>query len=240
MTTQAKSELSFRTYGADHPVHAHDHMQIVLPLKGELEIEVDGRGARLNAAQAAVVPPGAKHTQFATGDNLALVVDCPGDRAESSALLSKIFRSIPVQTQRLLAFLELSNEEGDLSELTAEHAMPLLLDSLGRETPTSATQRIRTLVAGNPFENWSVSRMASVAGMSVSSFHTAFRADVGESPARFAAKERLRMAVALLNDRTLSVAEIALRCGYSDQTALTRAMKRELGVTPGSLRRRPS
>ena len=77
-----------------------------------------------------------------------------------------------------------------------------------------------------------------MAGMSASALHASFRSEIGDTPARFISRERLRAAIALINDANLSIAEIAVRCGYSDQTALTRAMRRDLGVTPGELRRR--
>jgi len=234
----ASSELTLRSYGGDHPVHTHDHVQLVLPLVGELEIEVDGRGERLNISRAAVIPPGAKHTQSAGRKNLALVVDCTVADA-NRPLMSAIYWTIPAGTQKLLAFLESSSEAGEIPERTAGHATPLLIDSLEQGSKANgATQRIRALVASNPGEQWSVSNMASMAGMSARTLHAAFRTEAGDTPGRFASKERLGAAVALLDDPSLSIAEVALRCGYSDQSALSRAMRRELGVTPGQLRRR--
>lgn len=139
---QANNELTFRSYGGDHPIHTHDHVQLVLPLAGELEIEVEGRGERLNISRAAVIPPGAKHTQSAGRKNRALVVDCALDGA-SRPLMSAVYWTIPTGTQRLLAFLESSAEAGEISERTAGHATPLLIDSLARGSKAKeATQRI--------------------------------------------------------------------------------------------------
>ena len=48
MTPNPSDSLSFRSYGAEGPVHSHDHAQIVLPVWGTLEIEVGGRGGCLD------------------------------------------------------------------------------------------------------------------------------------------------------------------------------------------------
>jgi len=41
----------------------------------------------------------------------------------------------------------------------------------------------------------------------------------------------------LARDTELSVAEIAVRCGYQDASAMTRAFRAEFGTTPRALRR---
>jgi AraC-like DNA-binding protein len=48
---------------------------------------------------------------------------------------------------------------------------------------------------------------------------------------------RLERAMARLAASDATIAEIALSCGYSDQSALTRALKRRHGVTPAAYRR---
>ncbi|WP_425995657.1 helix-turn-helix domain-containing protein [Caulobacter sp. DWR1-3-2b1] len=51
------------------------------------------------------------------------------------------------------------------------------------------------------------------------------------------ADARLRAAQRLLSDTRLSIAEIAVRTGHWDQSALTRRMRGALGVTPGVWRK---
>jgi hypothetical protein len=47
------TSLSFRTYEAESPVHKHPFVQVVLPVQGELEIELEGRGGRLDLVRGA-------------------------------------------------------------------------------------------------------------------------------------------------------------------------------------------
>jgi AraC-like DNA-binding protein len=41
----------------------------------------------------------------------------------------------------------------------------------------------------------------------------------------------------LLSSTDLSIAELAYRLGYADQSALTRAMRKAIGLTPAAYRR---
>mgnify|MGYP005848348035 CR=1 FL=1 len=65
-----------------------------------------------------------------------------------------------------------------------------------------------------------------------------FRSRLGASPGLVYRHLRLSAARKLIEGSALSVAEIALRCGYESPAALTRAMKRQYGATPSNLRRR--
>lgn len=67
-------------------------------------------------------------------------------------------------------------------------------------------------------------------------FARAFRAATGEPP--FARLRRLRVerAAEMIRARSGSLVEIALACGFADQTHMTRAFRAVLGVTPGQLR----
>lgn len=49
---------------------------------------------------------------------------------------------------------------------------------------------------------------------------------------------RLHDAIRLVRDTSYTLAEIARRCGYYDQAYLTRAFRKQLGVTPAEYRRR--
>lgn len=65
-----------------------------------------------------------------------------------------------------------------------------------------------------------------------------FRNRLGAPPGTVYRHLRLSAARKLLENSTLGVAEIALRCGYESPAALTRAMRAHYGATPSVLRRR--
>ena len=63
------------------------------------------------------------------------------------------------------------------------------------------------------------------------------REKMGANPQVIYRQMRLALARSLARDTELSVAEIAVRCGYQDASAMTRAFRAEFGTTPRALRR---
>jgi LacI family transcriptional regulator len=62
------------------------------------------------------------------------------------------------------------------------------------------------------------------------------KAALGISPSRYIQQVRVNRSIRLLRDTDWSLADVALRCGFSDQASFTRAFKRLTGHTPGDLR----
>jgi transcriptional regulator GlxA family with amidase domain len=85
-----------------------------------------------------------------------------------------------------------------------------------------------------------IAALAQALGCSPRTLQLAFRSETGRTPADHLAELRLDQATALLLQGRLPLAEVALACGYSEQSALTRAMRRRRGQTPGALRRVPA
>ena len=81
---------------------------------------------------------------------------------------------------------------------------------------------------------WSltVSDLARVGNVSVSRLHAQFRKHLVTSPRKYLAQRRMHRASELLAHTSLSVMEIALRVGYGDQAAFTRAFRKHTGKAP--------
>ena len=81
-----------------------------------------------------------------------------------------------------------------------------------------------------------VETLAARASMSPRSFHRHMQAELDVSPAKFVESLRLDAARRLLEARTLDLAQIAVRVGFSGADHLIRAFERRFGVTPGVYR----
>jgi AraC family transcriptional regulator len=79
--------------------------------------------------------------------------------------------------------------------------------------------------------------MATECGLSVSHFCRAFRRATGMSPNQWLQRRRIDAAKALLRDRQVSLVDVALRCGFSDQSHFTRVYTHIVGTSPGAWRR---
>lgn len=82
---------------------------------------------------------------------------------------------------------------------------------------------------------WSVDTLATIAGMSRSSFAARFAELVGEPPMEYVTRWRMAIAVDLLQSG-FTVARTAARVGYASEAAFHRAFVRVTGTRPGSIR----
>lgn len=84
-----------------------------------------------------------------------------------------------------------------------------------------------------PGEAWTVEGLARVAGMSRSAFTARFGELVGRSPYQHIKAWRMHLACqALLDERQVTLAELADRLGYSTEHALSKAFRQTLGASP--------
>jgi AraC family transcriptional regulator len=97
--------------------------------------------------------------------------------------------------------------------------------------------RVRDLLDARVSEPVPLAEMAAAAGLSVSQFARRFKARVGVAPHQYLLQLRVDLARRLLVDGTLSIAEVAARCGFSHQEHLTRILRARLGATPAAIRR---
>lgn len=99
--------------------------------------------------------------------------------------------------------------------------------------------RALACVHAAPGEPWTVDALAREAGMSRSGFTARFGELVGCSPYQHLKGWRMHLACqALLDERHLTLAELAERLGYSTEHALSKAFRQTLGTSPTGWRER--
>ena len=106
---------------------------------------------------------------------------------------------------------------------------------------TTATSRLRTLIAEvsvEPRGDLSLPQLAGRAVMSERTFSRVFKKETGVSPAVFVATARVDRAKVLLESSDWTLDRVADRAGFGDISGLHRAFQRRLGVTPGEYRQR--
>lgn len=82
-----------------------------------------------------------------------------------------------------------------------------------------------------PEQEWSLERMAAIAGMSRSAFAAAFKRATGATPAAYLLDWKLSVAGSLLRSGR-SVKQVALDLGFADAPTLSRAFRRRTGASP--------
>ncbi len=220
--------LSIRHYGASHGSHSHDHFQILVGLHGTLELEVAGRGWRIDAGNGFVVPPGERHDFESREGSSCLVLDtgaagwsrCPAQPRQTDVTLA------------LARYLSVSLQAGQTQAL--QLAPALLLQAWG----PAIGARPRRAIDWAALNRWAQTRaqqpltVADLAGqvhLSPTQFATRCREETGQSAMQWLRSLRLLQA-RQLRAGGLGVAETARRCGYRSPSALTAALRRDASL----------
>lgn len=81
-----------------------------------------------------------------------------------------------------------------------------------------------------------LAELAAVCGLRTSQFAHAFKQSTGSAPYQWLLHRRGARAREMLADRQISLADVALVCGFADQPHLTRSFARHVGTTPAAYR----
>lgn len=108
------------------------------------------------------------------------------------------------------------------------HRDPAAVDSMGPLLPWIERNIKRTL---------SLAMVARHAAMSTRTFSRRFREQVGESPAQWIAKARVRRAQHLLETTTLSIEQLATEAGFRSASVLREHFSAVVGIAPLAYRR---
>jgi len=99
--------------------------------------------------------------------------------------------------------------------------------------------RATTLMRAHLEEPLTIATIAAKTGLGRRALAAAFQADLGASPRQVYRRVRLIAARDLAERSRYSIAEIALRCGYKNASAMTRAFVAEFGHPPSHARHGP-
>ncbi len=216
---------SLRRYSGDYAAHSHGFAQILVGRAGRLELEVEGRGAVVDAASGLVVPAGARHAFLAgRGGAQVWVVDAP----DAPGLARWRRFAAPWAWQQAVG-------------VGTAGGAGLLLDALASAPVVQArraldVERLAQSVDAALHEAWPTVRMAARFGLSAPRFHARFVALTGVTPQDWLRARRLDRAAALLRTG-MGLDAAALQVGYATASALAFALRRDRGLGARALRR---
>jgi AraC family transcriptional regulator len=240
---------------------------VVNELRGQCEARLDlgagspprQSGRQRPAGHISLIPAGVPVWGYSEGidqvEEVRLVLDV--DRMKE--IMGEEFTSAPLQEPRLVfnddglqalaGLLVTSEDTAEWSSLFGESlvaAMVARLSNLDPRPPRnhrrlglSARQlsMVTDFIHGNLARQIRLSELAKLADLSPSQFGRAFKISTGRTPHLWHLDARIESAKRLLADRRVSLAEIALDTGFSEQSHFTRAFRAAAGVSPGAWRR---
>ena len=96
-----------------------------------------------------------------------------------------------------------------------------------------ATQMLRERL----IEGVSINELAEACGLSAGALARGFKKSTGVSPHQWLLSRRVDLALDLMADTDVSLAEIAFNAGFSDQSHFSRVFTQKMGLAPGAWRK---
>jgi len=242
---EATSDTHILTMGSKHPSRFECHRVSYVKQPGALSL----------------IPAGASPAMRAETD-FDLVV-CAFDSALVSGLDSELERrpegDLRLQvnfhdpaTQQLMKLLVADANEGHTTERLytdyLAHALAVRMLFLGTQTKPQTNRRgtsalpkhlLRRIIERmrSFSSDLSLQALANESGYSRVHFIRMFRAATGYSPHNYLLNLKLERAQELLRNPSMSLIDIALDCGFSSHSHMSRIFHRIVGVTPSDYRR---
>ena len=212
---------SLRHYDGQAHVHMHDYAQIMVPLAGRMELEINGHALFTDPSCGMVIPAGARHAYQAQPGTRILVIDTP-----ESAGMERLRRFAITPACRALGT---QNDTG--RQLTLLLGLPTVQASRRGLDLT----RLDSVLTQTLHESWTTSRMAELFHLSPQRFHIRLHELTGSTPGDYLRALRLKHAATLLA-RGVSLEITAARVGYRSASALAYALRRDQGTSARALR----
>lgn len=99
-------------------------------------------------------------------------------------------------------------------------------------------RRAKEILLGDLQSPRPLSELARTCGLSGRHFLRLFKASTGAPPHRWLLRQRIERAKSLLESTSDPVSDVALACGFADQSHLTRVFRALVGASPAAWRRR--
>ena len=104
----------------------------------------------------------------------------------------------------------------------------------------SALRRAERFIWENYTHKISLEEIAAASGLSAPYFSTIFREEMGKTLFSYLNQLRIEKASSLLRDSSLSIREIAITCGFEDQSWFSKIFRKYTGLSPGKYRMLPA
>ena len=118
------------------------------------------------------------------------------------------------------------------------HAHVLFRESHAHDGLTFRQERaVRDYIHEHLGDNLTLDELAASVALSRYHFARRFRVSIGTTPHEYVLRQRVARARTLLVRTNYSLLDIALTCGFADQSHLNRVFKKHAGVPPGHYRR---
>lgn len=234
----------------DYPAHAHPVWEVIYYLTGHIRCVVEGRPFLSEPGMLLAIPPGAVHHDEAlTGySQIVLAIEAPAEQpwgavayddperscASLCRSLEREWRGAGEYRDEMLTLLV---GQLDLRLRRAQRQDRQQAAEAGRDPWEEAILSAEAILQARYASPLTVEEVAREIGMSASRLRVHFARLRGRTPQATLHEIRLRQAVYMLRNSSLTLETIAALCGYYSASHLSRYVRRETGRSPGQIRR---
>ncbi len=244
-------------------VHWHKELELLLVLKGQIEISISGQKYTLTEDDLFLINSGEMHSTAGTGDNILAAVQLDADFCKrtcpelqsmrfdfSTGALKNKTSPLAKELRALMAgIIEEYNKASAGYQLMIEGILNVLTGTLVRNIPRVAVAgagklsreigRVEDILAyinAHYTEKLSLEQLAQNVFLSPSYLSHLFKDKVGLTFQEYLARVRLLEAVRLLEGTDDLIVHIAQACGFASTKAFNKAFRDFYGTTPGEYR----
>jgi AraC family transcriptional regulator len=231
--------------------HTHDRPVFGVMLDGSMHGRLGRRRYHCTPNTVFTEPAGERHDNYFAQTGARIIAVLPD--TTSSALFDSFrdllgrpaqFQDARISTMGMRALREMTNPD-TLSPLAVESLVYEMFIEAARlqwrteacQPPPAWLERTRQLLDDRAFEPLRLNDVAKESGMHPRHLTRMFRSCYGISVAAYVRVRRLEWVAEQLRSSRLSLAEIAMKAGFADQSHLTRRFRDHIGCTPGEFRR---
>lgn len=226
--------LSIRSYSANTVSHSHEFNQIVLPLRGVINIHVDDFSGKVAPRECVVIRANEKHLFAAEQEARFIVADMrnlPNNLISSEQIVFEINK--PLLNYLLFIESQLENQINPLIEQSMYETFYLLLESQNLLPKLDARINNALLyITEHIAEPLNIATLAEVAYLSPTQFKKIFKAQLGVTVLEHITQLRMEKAQALLTHTDYSLQIVGEKVGYKDLSAFSRKFKQYFGLSP--------
>lgn len=234
--------------GLSAPLHLHERAYLTLMLRGGFDEQYGSKELSIRAGTMNFVPAGVPHRTHSHGARLVRM-EFPNTFLAGADELGAMFR----MPQMIADPASVSVARRVVAEIRAGEpgwrlvVQGLIMELLGRiararagsftRAPPGWLRGVKERIDSDCAAPVSVAELAKIAGVHPVHLARRFRDAYGCSVGEYVRRRQLQAAEELLVSSQLDLREVALRCGFADQSHFSKVFRRSLGVPPGRYRR---
>lgn len=224
-----------------YPPHSHEHWEIIYYLSGSGYLYTPERNYEFEKDTILIVPPGIIHGSVSRQGFQGI----PVGGEFGHIFMFDTVQTISHATQEAQMLMKMiyenrSIQDGYLASLCISYCYCLLKNLNHQNKLIAAVNQIAAVIAENALSSdFDLMAALDASGYARDYIRSCFKTYTGKTPTEFLIYERMQHAVSLLDiyGDSITVGELAEKCGYTDAIYFSRLFKQHTGFSPVQFRK---